>query len=136
MWGSEGIVPPFLTSALDGGEWSTSRPGRFTPGTHWIEGWLGPRAGLDTMEKRLILTLPAIEHRLHPIYVLNYNFVPAWLEVPGLDKWQTRCLNIFSALTKRGCRSSPNSFVMSLFLCKNSRVSPQEILVNSDIGAF
>jgi hypothetical protein len=34
-----------LTSALDGGEWSASRPGRFTPrerapGTHWIEGWV------------------------------------------------------------------------------------------------
>jgi hypothetical protein len=25
-------------SALHGGEWSASRPGRFTPGTHWIEG--------------------------------------------------------------------------------------------------
>jgi hypothetical protein len=40
-----------LTSALDGGEWSASRPGRFTPrervpGTHWIGGWLGPRAVL------------------------------------------------------------------------------------------
>jgi hypothetical protein len=38
-----------LTSALDGGEWSASRPGRFTPrerasGTHWIGGWVGPRA--------------------------------------------------------------------------------------------
>jgi hypothetical protein len=34
------------TSALDGGEWSASRPGRFTPGertpgTHWIEVWVG-----------------------------------------------------------------------------------------------
>jgi hypothetical protein len=33
----------FLTSALDGGEWSASRPGRFAPGegapdTHWIRG--------------------------------------------------------------------------------------------------
>jgi hypothetical protein len=33
----------FLTSALDGGEFSASRPGRFTPGerapgTHWIRG--------------------------------------------------------------------------------------------------
>jgi hypothetical protein len=26
------IAPPSLISALDGGEWSTSRPGRFTPG--------------------------------------------------------------------------------------------------------
>jgi hypothetical protein len=37
-----------LTSTLDGSEWSTLRPGRFTPreiapGTHWIGGWVGPR---------------------------------------------------------------------------------------------
>jgi hypothetical protein len=37
----------FLTSALVGGEWSASRPGRFTPGeiapgTHWIGGWVDP----------------------------------------------------------------------------------------------
>jgi hypothetical protein len=27
--GSGGIAPPFLTSTLDGGEWSASRPGSF-----------------------------------------------------------------------------------------------------------
>jgi hypothetical protein len=31
-WGSGGIAPPFLISALDGGEWSASRPGRFNAG--------------------------------------------------------------------------------------------------------
>jgi hypothetical protein len=46
----------FLTSALVGGEWSASRPGRFTPeerapGTHWIGGWVDPRASLDEIEK-------------------------------------------------------------------------------------
>jgi hypothetical protein len=46
----------FLTSALAGGERSASRPCRFTPGeiapgTHWIGGWVGPRVGLDDMEK-------------------------------------------------------------------------------------
>jgi hypothetical protein len=51
----EGIVPPFLTLALDGGKWSASHPGRFTPGeiaagSHWIGGWVGPRAGLDAVE--------------------------------------------------------------------------------------
>jgi hypothetical protein len=40
----------FLTSALDGGEWSTSRPGCFTPCTHWIGGWVGPRGGLDAVK--------------------------------------------------------------------------------------
>jgi hypothetical protein len=48
-----------LTSALDGGEWSASRPGRFTPrerapGSHWIGGWVGPRAVLDAVVKRKI----------------------------------------------------------------------------------
>jgi hypothetical protein len=46
----------FLPSALNG-EWSASRPGRFTPekrapGTHRIGGWMGPRADLDDVEKR------------------------------------------------------------------------------------
>jgi hypothetical protein len=46
-----------LTSALDGGEWWASRTGRFTPreraaGIHWIGGWVGSRAGMDTMTKR------------------------------------------------------------------------------------
>jgi hypothetical protein len=30
--GSGGVAPPFLTSALGGGEWSASCPGHFTPG--------------------------------------------------------------------------------------------------------
>jgi hypothetical protein len=58
--GSGGVVSPFLTSVLDEGEWSASRPGRLTPGerslaTHWIGGWVGPRAGLDAVEKRKFL---------------------------------------------------------------------------------
>jgi hypothetical protein len=46
-----------LTSALDGGEWSASRPNRFTPrervtGIHWTGGWVGSRAVLETVVKR------------------------------------------------------------------------------------
>jgi hypothetical protein len=40
-----------LTSALDRGEWSASRP---LPCTHWIGGWMGPRAVLDAVMKRKI----------------------------------------------------------------------------------
>jgi len=48
-----------LTSTLDGGEWSASRPGRFVPreivsGTPWIRGWVGSRAGMDAVAKRKI----------------------------------------------------------------------------------
>jgi hypothetical protein len=40
----------FLTLALAGCKWSSSRPGSFTPGTHWIGIWVDPRASLDDME--------------------------------------------------------------------------------------
>jgi hypothetical protein len=55
-----------LTSALIGGEWSTSRLGRFTPGerassTQWIGGWMGPRTGLDDMEKLKLLPQPGLQ---------------------------------------------------------------------------
>jgi hypothetical protein len=49
MW--SGCIDPV------GGEWSTSRPGRFTageraPGTHWRGGWVDLRAGLDDFHIR------------------------------------------------------------------------------------
>jgi hypothetical protein len=59
VWGSGGIAPQFLTSALGRSEWSAWRPCRFTSrekalGTHCIGGWVGPRVGLNVMEKRKI----------------------------------------------------------------------------------
>jgi hypothetical protein len=38
-------------------------PGGKAPGTHWIGGWVGPRDGLDDVEKRKFLTLPRLELR-------------------------------------------------------------------------
>jgi len=54
----------FLTLALDGRERLASRPDRFIlgvriPGTHWIGGWLGPRAGLDLMAEKNTFIAPA-----------------------------------------------------------------------------
>jgi hypothetical protein len=44
-WGNGCMFTSVLTSALDGSEWSGSRPGHFTPGekaagNHWIGGWV------------------------------------------------------------------------------------------------
>jgi hypothetical protein len=58
---SRGIAPLFMTPALNGGEWSTSRPGPFAPGerasgTHCIGGWVDSKfVGLDAVDKRRIL---------------------------------------------------------------------------------
>jgi hypothetical protein len=68
-WGSgEYSSMHSLTSALDGGEWSGSCPSHFTPrerapGTHWIGGWVGPRAIPDTVGKRKI---PSPHQELNP----------------------------------------------------------------------
>jgi hypothetical protein len=66
--GVDVYIDIFLTSALVGGDWSASRPGRLTPGeiapgTHWIGGWVGSRDGLDDFEKRKFLTLTGLELR-------------------------------------------------------------------------
>jgi hypothetical protein len=51
----------FSTSALDGCEWTASRPGRAftpwetTPGNHCTGGWVGYRAGLDKEARGKIL---------------------------------------------------------------------------------
>jgi hypothetical protein len=79
-----------MTSALVWGEWSASWPARFTPreiapGSHWIEGWVGPRTGLD-VEKRKLLTLPGLEFRpprpySQSLYRLHY---PGYRKTNGL----------------------------------------------------
>jgi len=56
-WGKEVQLHAFLTPILYGGEWSSSRPSRFTPGVraagiHWIGVWVGPRTGSDTVGRR------------------------------------------------------------------------------------
>jgi hypothetical protein len=69
--GSEGIAPLSLTSAVGRGEWSASRPGRFTsgdraPGAHWIGGWVELTTGVDAVEK------PGRPARSSSLYRLSY----------------------------------------------------------------
>jgi hypothetical protein len=88
---SGGIFSPSLTSALDGGMWSASCPGRFTPekkasGTHWIGGWVGPRASLDTVEKRKILPLLWVnpKHAAHSLLLYQLNYPNSYTTVRGI----------------------------------------------------
>jgi hypothetical protein len=60
--GADVYIHAFLALALVGGEWSATRPDRFTPeeialGTAWIGGWVGPRTVLDEVERRKICSL-------------------------------------------------------------------------------
>jgi hypothetical protein len=73
MWGSGGIVPSFLTSALDGGQWSASlsccfNPGRRAPGTHWyLAGWAS-----KSVRKLVLVFYEATEKKLELIYGAIY----------------------------------------------------------------
>jgi hypothetical protein len=63
----------FLTSALEGGEWSASHSSCFTPrergpSIHWTGDWVGPRASLDKVEKRKIPPNPD-----HPAIYINFK---------------------------------------------------------------
>jgi hypothetical protein len=67
-YGGNGCIDHHVRDLGAGGEWSVSRPGRFTPGertpgTHWIGGWVDPRAHLDNLEERKYLILTALELR-------------------------------------------------------------------------
>jgi hypothetical protein len=64
---SGSIAPPFIISALDGYEWSASRPGRFTPmetnpGTHLQEVMCAPEP--VWREEINLFPSPGIEPRL------------------------------------------------------------------------
>jgi hypothetical protein len=38
-------------------------PGKELPGTHWIGGWMDPRAALDDVKKRKFFTMQELEIR-------------------------------------------------------------------------
>jgi hypothetical protein len=76
VWGSGVIVPPFLSSALHGGERSASRSDRFTPDRvaldiHWIGGRVSPEIFLDAPRKRKTL-LPRKDPGLPDDNALQY----------------------------------------------------------------
>jgi hypothetical protein len=55
--GVEALFHAFLTSALDGGEWSASRGCLLTPDTHCTGGWVDSRVRLNMMMKEKLLSL-------------------------------------------------------------------------------
>jgi hypothetical protein len=73
-----------MTSALDRGEWSVSRPGRAlppgerTPGTHCTGGWVGPRAGLDKECRGKILCLCRGSNPDRPVVQPVVRHYTAW----------------------------------------------------------
>jgi hypothetical protein len=68
MWGSGGVASPFFTLALVEVSGQLHAPalytqGKRTPCTHWIGGWVDPRADLGIVEEKNSMLPPGIEPR-------------------------------------------------------------------------
>jgi hypothetical protein len=97
----------FLDSALAGGEWSPSRPGRFAcgeraSGTHWKGGWVNLRVGRDDVEERKFLTLPGLEFWPLGQFFLIPNRINEFMDLSSL--LQTELINHYYVVS-----SSPAS---------------------------
>jgi hypothetical protein len=53
-------MDPYFLDVGTSWKWLDSRPGCFTPDTHWIGGWVNPRASLDDVEKRKFFPLTGL----------------------------------------------------------------------------
>jgi hypothetical protein len=102
------IVPPFLTSILDGDEWPASCPGPCTPeerapGTHWIGGWAGPSA--SCFGERIISSVRACyneEKNVILVFVLEKLLfllqVTVCLQCMLVEVWHEGLASIIQAL--------------------------------------
>jgi hypothetical protein len=91
----------FLTSIVDKGEWSLSRPSCFTsrgrsPGTHWIRGWVGARGGLDALDR--IFSVSASKFQFpttsSTVTVLTEMFWTAALSYKKLSWWHVHTCTV------------------------------------------
>jgi hypothetical protein len=123
-----------LISALDGGEWSASLAGRFTPRerapvTYWIGGWVGPRNVLDAVVKRKI---PSLRRESNPRTPITNSRYKKHNETQNADiTFKVRFL-IF-------CNRHPHEVctLLCIFLYSSGlRAGSSEIRVPAGIGNF
>jgi hypothetical protein len=81
-------MAPLILNPCTSWRWSAVRPGCLTPrkwatSTHYTEGFLGPRAGLDTLEKtKNLLLLPRIEPQLFGLPTRSLVITTTKLSLP------------------------------------------------------
>jgi hypothetical protein len=87
--GGGGIALPFLTSALDGGDWPASCLWEITPGTQWLGSWVGPRAGLDLWRREKSCLCQDSAFAVQPVAMLTELSWLLILTESGLYVWDS-----------------------------------------------
>jgi hypothetical protein len=80
-------------------------PREKSPGTHWIRGWVGPRASLEAVEMRKVLYLPGTKPGLPARRYTSWAIPTSVIPYSMVNKCQ-RCLGL-SWLLLQGQSSSP-----------------------------
>jgi hypothetical protein len=83
--GREGIAPLIPNLGTRYGDCPASCSSRFTPGTQWEGGWVGPRAGLDKLENRCMGMEPQFLHQP------AHSLVTIPLIYPGSNRIKVKC---------------------------------------------
>jgi hypothetical protein len=125
----------FLTSALDGGEWSALRPGGFiprerAPGTQWIGGWVGHRAVLYAVVKRIASThresnprspivQPVAQRQAWPAKVGSLTTLYQMLTILSSEWWLVTCVQVDTRNLPTGMRK----ITENLRTCDSRQVS-------------
>jgi hypothetical protein len=88
-------------------------PGEGTSGTHWLEGWVGPRAGLNTMDEK---------NRTPDVHEW---FVSIPTEVSGRLFYRLLYCGFYHCLSDVPVRNAVKNVVMSEYLVFRSRFKPE-----------
>jgi hypothetical protein len=113
IWGGSGCIGPHFPGLGTSWRWVVSftrlllYPRGKSPGTHWIGGWVGPRASLVYVEKRKFLNLLGLRLQLQP---LGH---PA----RGQSLYQ---LHYPSFTSNQNNAETPLQFLSYLYLCTNT----------------
>jgi hypothetical protein len=80
-----------LNSALYGGVWPASCPGRFTPrerapDTHRIGGWVGPRAVMDVVKRKIPSPRREMNPRISVVQTVAQRYTDWVITAPFLEK--------------------------------------------------
>jgi hypothetical protein len=81
-YGGVGVTDPHFLDLGSRWRWVVSfTPRPLSPGAHWIGGWVDPRAGLDDLENRRLLTLPGVELRplSRPARLRHHGSLQVWI---------------------------------------------------------
>jgi hypothetical protein len=89
--GAEVQLHALLPLALDGGQLSplyqATWPMGKNGGTHWIWGWVGPRASMDVLEKREASCPSRNSTQVHPVHSQSLDWLCCLGSCP--DSWHT-----------------------------------------------